>query len=203
MRRISFAVGMAVVLLHAGLTAGAEAQSAPHRIRGTIDQVSADTLTIRAADGSEQTVTLAPDVRIASDRSLSLGDIKAGDYIGTAANRQADGSLVAIEVTVFPEALRGAGEGQRPWDEGPNSSMTNANVDEVVTGTDGRTLKLSYKGGTAEVEVPPDVPIVTPVPGDRSLLIPGKAVVAFMRPGANGALLAVYLTVEKDGVKPP
>jgi hypothetical protein len=76
-------------------------------------------------------------------------------------------------------------------------------VDEIVVGTDGRTLKLSYKGGTAEVEVPPDVPIVTPVPGDQSLLQPGKAVVAFMRQETDGALVAAFLAVEKDGVKPP
>ena len=132
-----------------------------------------------------------------------MSDIKAGDYIGTAAKKQADGRLVALEVTVFPEALRGAGEGQHPWDEGPDSSMTNANVDNIVEGTSGRTLKLSYKGGTAEVDVPPDVPIVTPVAGDRSLLQPGKAVVAFLRPATDGTLQAAFLTVEKDGVKPP
>ena len=116
--------------------------------------------------------------------------------------KQADGRLVALEVTVFPESLRGAGEGQRPWDQGPNSSMTNANVDQVVEATNGRTLKLSYRG-TAEVDVPPDVPIVTPVPGDRSLLVPGKAIVTFLRPQTDGTLMASFVTVEKDGVKPP
>ena len=134
---------------------------------------------------------------------LALTDIKPGDYIGTAATKQPDGRLVATVVTVFPPDMRGVGEGQHPWDQGPNSSMTNANVDEIVTATSGRTLKLSYKGGTAEVDVPPDVPIVTPVPGDRSLLLPGKALVAFMRQQTDGTLMAAFIAVEKDGVKPP
>jgi hypothetical protein len=203
MRQITFAAGAAVVLVLTGLATGADAQSPPKRVRGTIAEVSADTVTVHTADGTDQTLKLAPDARIASDRALTLADIKPGDYIGTAAAKQADGRLVAIEVTVFPENLRGVGEGQRPWDEGANSSMTNANVDEVVTATSGRTLKLSYKGGTTEVDVPPDVPIVTPVPGDQSLLVPGKTVVAFMRPQADGTLMAAFLTVEKDGVKPP
>jgi hypothetical protein len=202
MRQISFALGIAIALLLFG-TWDAGALSPPHRVRGTIAEVSADAIIVHTTAGTDETVKLAPDARIGSDRILTLADIKPGDYIGTAAQKQADGRLVAIEVTVFPEALRGAGEGQRPWDEGANSSMTNANVDEVVTATSGRTLKLSYKGGTAEVEVPAGAPIVTPVPGDRSLLIPGKAVVAFMRAQADGTMMASFVTVEKDGVKPP
>ena len=203
MLRISFAAGVAVFLLLAGIATSAEAQSPPQRVRGTIDHVSADTITVQTADGTDQTLKLAPDARIVSVRALALSDIKAGDYIGTAAAKQPDGRLVATAVTVFPAEMRGVGEGQRPWDEGPNSSMTNANVDEIVTGTSGRTLKLSYKGGIAEVDVPPDVPIVTPVPGDRSLLLPGKAVVAFMRQETDGTLMAAFVSVEKDGVKPP
>ena len=202
MRRIPYTASAATLLLIAAIAGSAEAQQVK-RVRGTIAAVSADTLTVHTADGADQVVKLAPDVRIASDKALTLADIKAGDYIGTAANKGADGRLVAIEVTVFPGAMRGAGEGQRPWDLGPNSSMTNANVDQIVTATSGRTLKLSYKGGVAEVDVPTDAPIVTPVPGDRSLFVPGMAVVAFMRQGTDGTPTAAYVTVEKDGVKPP
>jgi hypothetical protein len=190
-------------LILAQLAGGAAAQSVPQRIRGTIDQVANATITIRADDGKDQTIPLAPDLRIVYDRALTLADIKAGEFIGTGATKQPDGTLVADEVTVFPESARGAGEGQRPWIGGPNSSMTNANVDEVVLATSGRSMKLSYKGGTAEVVVPPTTPIVTFVPGDRSLLVPGEVVVAYLRPGTDGTMAAATLTVEKDGVKPP
>ncbi|MEJ0097069.1 MAG: hypothetical protein WDM84_02815 [Bauldia sp.] len=184
MHRIALA-GIAVALVAAG-TLAANAQSGPQRVRGTIEQVTADAITIKTADGKDQTLPLAPDVRIGSDKALTLADIKSGDYIGTGATKQPDGTLVADEVTVFPAALRGAGEGQRPWTGGPNSSMTNANVDEVAMGTSGNVLKLSYKGGTAEVVVKPGTPIVTPQPGDRTLLVAGLAVVAYVRTGADG-----------------
>ena len=201
MHRIAFA-GIAIAILTAG-TIAADAQSMPQRVRGTIGQVTADAITIHTDDGKDQTLPLAPDVRIASDRALTLADIKSGDYIGTGATKQPDGTLVADEVTVFPAAARGVGEGQHPWTGGPNSSMTNANVDDVAMGTSGNVLKLSYKGGTADVVVKPGTPIVTPVPGDRSLLIPGMAVVAYVRTNADGTAMAAFVTVEKDGVKPP
>jgi hypothetical protein len=104
---------------------------------------------------------------------------------------------------VFPAAGRGVGEGQRPWDGGANSVVTNANVDQVATASSGNVLKLSFKDGTADIEIKPDTPIVTPVPGDVSLLVPGKAVVVFVRTGTDGKSMAASLTVEKDGVKPP
>ena len=201
MHRIAFA-GIAIAILTAG-TIAADAQSMPQRVRGTIGQVTADAITIHTDDGKDQTLPLAPDVRIASDRALTLADIKSGDYIGTGATKQPDGTLVADEVTVFPAAARGVGEGQHPWTGGANSSMTNANVDDVAMGTSGNVLKLSYKGGTADVVVKPGTPIVTPVPGDRSLLIPGMAVVAYVRTNADGTGMAAFVTVEKDGVKPP
>ena len=159
MHRIAFA-GIAIAILTAGTIAG-DAQSMPQRVRGTIGQVTADAITIHTDDGKDQTLPLAPDVRIASDRALTLADIKSGDYIGTGATKQPDGTLVADEVTVFPAAARGVGEGQHPWTGGPNSSMTNANVDDVAMGTSGNVLKLSYKGGTADVVVKPGTPIVT------------------------------------------
>ena len=192
--------GLAIALMAGGAAA---AQAAPQRVRGTIDQVTASAITIHTDAGKDQTVPLAPDVRIVYDRVLTLADIKPGDFIGTGATRQPDGTLVADEVTVFPESARGLGEGLRPWIGGPNSSMTNANVDQVVVGTSGHTMKLSYKGGTADVVVLPTTPIVTFVPGDRSLLVSGKEVVAFLRADASGTAMASALTVEKDGVKPP
>ena len=186
-----------------GAVAGRAAQTPSVRIRGTIEAIAGDTVTILTKTGEHKPVTLTPDTRIGALRALTLADIKAGDFIGTAAVKQPDGHLRALEVTVFPEALRGTGEGQRPWDQGPDSSMTNATVAEVAEAASGHTLKLQYKGGEAIVDVTPDAPVVTPIPGDRSLLIVGKAIVASALLNADGSLTARYVSVEKDGVKPP
>lgn len=196
---------LAILILFAVAPAAADnaTPAPPARLRGTIEQVSGDAVTILTRDGQHQTVLIGSDTKVSALRMLSLDDVKAGDFIGTAAVKGRDGRLQALEVHVLPEAMRGAGEGQHPWDAGPDSSMTNATVAEVASNPTGRTLQLKYKGGEATVDVPANTPIVTPIPGDRSLLIAGKAVVAFARQGADGRLTAAYLTVEKDGVKPP
>jgi hypothetical protein len=193
-----------LVLLVVAPAIAADAKPGPaSRLRGTIERVSENAVTILTRNGQHQAVQIGPDTKIGALRLLAIGDLKSGDYIGTAALKESNGHLKALEVMVFPEALRGIGEGQHAWDQGPESSMTNATVAEVAANPNGRTLQLKYKGGETAVDVPPDAPIVTPIPGDRGLLIPGKAVVAFVRKGADGAWMAANLTVEKDGVKPP
>jgi hypothetical protein len=201
MSRRFFAIGAALTLFSATVDL-AVAQSAPQRVRGIIEQVAPDAVTIKAADGALTVLPLAPDVRIGSQKALTLADIKPGDYIGVAATRQSDGRLVADSVNVFPATARGVGEGQRPFEGGPDSVMTNANVDQVASGLNGNVLKLSFKGGTAEIEIKPDTPIRTPVPGDMSLLAAGRAVIASVRTSTDGKPMAGNLTVEKDGVKP-
>ena len=181
-----------------------DANPAPaSRLRGTIEQVSGDAMGILTRDGRHELVVITPDTKINALRLLAIGDVKAGDFVGIAAIKASGGHLKALDVVVFPEALRGVGEGQRPWDLGPDSSMTNATVAEVAASPNGQTLQLKYKGGEAAIDVPSDAPIVTPIPGDWTLLIVGKAVVAFVRKGADGKWTAAYVTVEKDGVKPP
>jgi hypothetical protein len=193
-----------LIFLVAAPVLGDDAPPVPGtRLRGTIEKVSGDTVTILTRGGQHDPVMIGPDTRIGALRQLAIGDLKAGDFIGTAALKQTDGHLKALEVMVFPEALRGRGEGHRAWDQGPDSSMTNATVAEITATPNGPTLQLKYKGGEATVDVPPDAPIVTPIPGDRSLLVAGKAIVAFARQGQDGVWTAANLTVEKDGVKPP
>lgn len=201
MSRRFFAVGAALTLFTATVDL-AMAQSAPQRVRGTIEQVAPDSVTIKAADGAVTVLPLAADARIGSLKALTLADIKPGDYIGVAATKQPNGRLVADSVSVFPASARGAGEGQRPWEGGPNSVMTNANVDQVAADMNGKVLRLSFKGGTAEIEIKPDTPIRTSVPGDVSLLAVGKIVLVSVRIGTDGKPIAGGLTVEKDGVKP-
>jgi hypothetical protein len=193
-----------LVALLAAPAVADDATPAPSvRVRGTIAEVAAGALTILTRDGQHRAVLIGTDTRIGALRPLTLADVHPGDFIGTVAVKGSDGHLRALEVTVLPEAMRGAGEGHYPWDTGPDSSMTNATVAEVAGNADGRTLELKYKGGEATVDVPAGTPIVAPLSGDRSLLVVGKAAIAFARQGADGKLTAAYVSVEKDGVKPP
>jgi hypothetical protein len=142
-------------------------------------------------------------VPVSAVKNIKLADIKPGSFVGTAATTGTDGKLTATEVLVFPEAARGTGEGHYAWDLGPNSSMTNANVDSVVEGTSGRDLKLSYKGGSNSVTVPENVPVVTFAPAARSDLISGKKVFVVASPVSGTQFVAQRVLVEKDGVVPP
>lgn len=182
----------------------AQAQDAPPmRVRGTIEAADATTLTVKARDGSTVAIALPEKAAVVTLVKKSLDDIKPGDFVGSAAMKGADGKLHAMEVHIFPEAMRGTGEGQRPWDAGPDSSMTNATVGEVMAAPSGRTIKVTYKGGSAEIEVSPDTPIVTFAPGERAMLQPGKAVFVLATKGTDGTVTARFVQVESNGVKPP
>ncbi|MGI4982251.1 MAG: hypothetical protein ACRYGL_02775, partial [Janthinobacterium lividum] len=140
---------------------------------------------------------------VSSVKNIKLSDIKPGSFIGTAATTGVDGKLTAKEVVVFPESARGTGEGHYAWDLGDNSTMTNANVDTVLQSTNGRDLKLSYKGGTNNVIVPENVPVVTFAEATRADLMKGKKVFVVATPGESGAFVGQRVVVEKDGVVPP
>jgi hypothetical protein len=192
-------------LLGAGIALSVlAAQDQTTRVRGAIVSLEGNTLTVHRHSGDTVTIALAADARVSAVRSIALADITTGSFIGTAAKRAPNGHLIAQEVVVFPEAERGTGEGHYGWDLGPNSTMTNANVDAVVEGTQGRDLHLSFKGGKNVVTVPPTVPVVKFVPASRADLLPGKQVFVI----AHGDDSATHFTserivVEKDGVKPP
>jgi hypothetical protein len=196
----------AVALLALALSGIAIAQTPatkPQRIRGDIVSLDGDVMKVHRRSGDMVSVELKPAVTVSAVKAMQLSDIKPGSFVGTAATTGTDGKLTATEVVVFPESARGTGEGHYAWDLGPNSSMTNANVDTVVEGTSGRDLKLSYKGGNNVVTVPPGVPVVTFTPAARTDLTPGKKVFVVATPAAQGAYVAQRVVVEKDGVAPP
>ena len=176
---------------------------AAQRIRGIIERADESGLRIRSREGEDLTVALAPDVRVSAMKAVELGSVAPGAYIGTAAMPQSDGTLRAIEVLVFPEAMRGAGEGHRGWDLLPESTMTNATVADTVTAVEGRVLTLTYGGERKRVVVPPDAPVVTLVPATRSDLKAGEAVFLSAQRQPDGSLRAAQVTVGKDGVAPP
>jgi hypothetical protein len=182
----------------------AVAQTAPPtRIRGTIDALSGQTLTVTTRDGSKVDITLNDPLSVATVKPLTLDDIKQGTYVGIASKTGADGKAEALEVVVFPEAMRGTGEGHYGWDLQPGSMMTNANVSAAVTGKAGRDLTLTYKDGTQQIAVPPSAPIVTFAPATRTDLKPGAHVMFGATKNADGKLTASRVTVGTNGVNPP
>ena len=175
---------------------------APTGVRGAIISVSGDNLVVKTNRGAEQAIKLDKDTRVAAISLANINDIKPGSYIGAAAIPQPDGSQKALEVHVFPPALAGTGDGHRPFDLAPNSTMTNGTVGDVVA-SNGRTLTLKYKGGEKKIIVPEDVPIVNIEAGDRSLLVVGAKVVVRARKNPDGSLTAASISAGKNGVAPP
>jgi len=187
------------------LPAGAQnaPQGTPTRIRGTVDKLDGQNLTVKSREGSELTIALAPNFTVRYLLKKSLADVKSGDFVATTSMKGTDGKNHSVELRIFPEAMRGLGEGQYAWDLTPDSLMTNATVTGIAGAPQGQTLKVSYKGGESEIVVGPDTPVFTYESGDASLLKHGAAVflVALKKP--DGALTAQGVTAEKDGLKPP
>jgi len=206
-QRLRGAVASVILpVLAAGLIAPAAfAQTpapAPTGVRGAIISASGDNLVVKTNRGAEQAIKLDKDTRVAAISLANINDIKPGSYIGAAAIPQPDGSQKALEVHVFPPALAGTGDGHRPFDLAPNSTMTNGTVGDVVA-SNGRTLTLKYKGGEKKIIVPEDVPIVNIEAGDRSLLVVGAKVVVRARKNPDGSLTAASISAGKNGVAPP
>jgi len=186
------------------ISAAAPAQSALlQHVRGTIEAVGGNSMTVATREGSTVTVALQQPLTVSSLRRLDLSAIKTGTFIGTAARPGPDGKLVAQEIFVFPESMRGTGEGYRPWDLTPDSTMTNATIGAEVAGTDGPVVTLDYKGGSQTVVVPKDTPIVGPVSASRADLKPGAPVFFTPTQGADGKLQVSRVIVGTDGVKLP
>jgi hypothetical protein len=177
---------------------------APVRLRASIERVDQGSITVKERSGEIITLVVPANLVVSEVYPIDITNIKPGSYIGSAAMLQPDGTLKALEVLVFPETSRGAGEGHRGWDLQPQSTMTNATVEEllVVSGNASRTLKLKYKDGEKTLTVPTDVPIVTLKPGDTSLLVVGAKlfITAEIR---DGKPTAIRITAGRNGFEPP
>src|SRR5258707_1376330 len=163
-------------LLIAGLSAVALAQAPanpPVRIRGTVEKIDGQTLTVKARSGETMTVKLADNFVVMGVAKASVADIGSGKFIGTTTVGERNGALVALEVHIFPENMRGTGEGHYDWDLRPESKMTNANVANVTTMGKDRVLTVQYKGGEKKVLVPENAAVVLFTPAERSELKPG------------------------------
>jgi hypothetical protein len=172
------------------------------RLRGTIEKLESGFVTIKERRGETITLVMAENMPMNEVYPIKMEDIKAGSYIGTAAMPKPDGTLEALEVLVFPEAMRGTGEGHNPWDLQKDSTMTNATVADLKVAPNGRQLRLTYKGGEKVVNVAEGAPIVTFRPGDKSLLVVGAKVLVQAQE-KDGKPTVLRMTIGRDGFAPP
>jgi hypothetical protein len=179
------------------------AQDPSVRVRGTIDRVEGDAYIVKARAGGELKVTLAEKAMVVALIKASLADIKQGSYVGVTGMPQTDGNQKALEVHIFPEAMRGTGEGHRGWDLQASSTMTNGNVEQTAAGIDGQSITIKYKDGEKKFTVPAETPIVIYVPGDKSELKPGANIfIAAAVKQPDGSLQAPRVNVGR-GIAPP
>jgi Domain of unknown function (DUF5666) len=197
------AAGAAAIAV-AGSAVGSAWAQATHsvRYRATIDAADSNSISLTTRAGQPLTMAIASDTVILAIVPMKLEDIKPGAFIGAAAMPQPDGTQRALEVHVFPESMRGTGEGHGAFDLKPRSTMTNGTVG-AVTGSSGRTLTVTYQDGEKTIVVPPDTAVVTFEPGSPALLAPGAHVIVMGIEASDGSLSATRILVGKNGLVPP
>jgi len=200
LKRPLIALAMVVATSIAAL---AQQSPTPSRVRGTIEAVDGDVISVKSRSGEDVKLHMTADMMVVGIVKIPLSDIKVGSFVGATTVPGPDGVPTAVEVHVFPENMRGTGEGSRPYDLKPNSTMTNATVAESVAGNDGHTLLVKYKDGEKKVVVTPETSVVTYVPGDKSDLKAGAKVIAFMKKLPDGSYETNRVSVGRDGLTPP
>jgi len=173
------------------------------RVRGTIDRVEGPVYVVKTRDGAEVRLTVTDNPLFVAIAPSMMADIKPGMFVGSAGTMQPDGTQKAIEVHIFPESMRGTGEGHYDWDLKPNTKMTNANVEQTVAGTDGQTLSVKYKDGEKKLLVTPETVVVTYVAGNKDELQPGtKIFVGAAKKMPDGTLQTPRITYGRNGAGP-
>lgn len=173
------------------------------RVRATIEKVDGSTLYVKTRDGEDLKITLTEKPLFVAIVPATLDDLKPGTFVGSGATPGPDGSLVAMEVHIFPESMRGTGEGHRPMEGPPQATMTNANVDVSVAAVDGQMLTLKYKDGEKKLLVTPKTATVAYAPGDRAELKPGIKFIAVAQKQPDGSLQTTRISYGRDGLTPP
>jgi hypothetical protein len=198
------ATGLVLSLALAMTFASATRADAPHpvKLRGTILSLQGGVMSARGQDGTVIKIKIAPQTRLAAIVPASLAGIKPGGFVGITSMPGDGTERIALEVHIFPEALRGTGEGDRPWDKGPGSRMTNATVASVA-GVHGEDLTLTYRGGQSKIKVTPRTRIVTFLPGDAHDFKAGNHFIAFAIPDGQGAYVPLSLSIGRAGLTPP
>jgi hypothetical protein len=172
------------------------------RIRGTVDRIEGPVYMIKSRDGMELKLTLTDNPLFVAIAPSTMADIKPGMFVGSAGMMQPDGTQKAIEVHIFPESMRGTGEGHYDWDLKPASKMTNGNVEQSVAGVDGPVLSVKYKDGEKKLVVTPETVVVTYVPGSKDEIKPGTKVFVAAKKQPDGTFQAPRITYGRDGAGP-
>jgi hypothetical protein len=199
--RSTILAAAAALLAAASLSASAQQQTT--RVRGTIEKLDGNVLMVKSREGADLHIALTDNAQVVGVEKAALSDIGVGSYVGSAAMPQPDGSQKALEVHIFPESMRGTGEGHRSYAPVPQSTMTNGTVGNAVTAVEGHTINVKYRDGEKKIVVPPDVPIVRYVIGTRDDLKPGAhftIIAATKKP--DGSLEAGRVNVGRNGVVP-
>ncbi|MGB9021789.1 MAG: hypothetical protein WCC77_29740, partial [Pseudolabrys sp.] len=195
-------IGATCAVLLAPVTAFA--QDKPLRVRGTIEQIDGAMMSVKSREGDTLKIKLADEGKVVALVKASLADIKPNSFVGSTAMPQPDGTWKAVEVHIFPEEMRGTGEGDRPYDYKPQSTMTNGTVNSMgkstTTGTvmseEGTTLTLNYKEGSKKIDVTPQTVIVSYMPGNREELKPGASIyIPAATRQADGTLMTARVNV--------
>jgi len=184
-------------------TPAAQPQTPPTRVRGKIEKLDGSVLTVKTREGNTTQINLPDNFGVIGVEKAKLSDIKQDKFVGIAAKSKKDGTLEALEVLIFPDNMKGFGEGHYPWDLQPESTMTNATVASTVKDVNGQMLTLKYKDGEKKISVPKKAPIVTFVQADKSAIKPGAGVFINAQKQADGTLTAPRVAVGLKGVQPP
>ena len=199
-------LGIGALLTIATLS-GAQAQDAKAdnhvRVRGTITKMEGATLSVKTREGTDADITLKSGWKVSTVKNAAIDGIKAGDYVGIASLPTADGGDGALEVLIFPAAMKGTGEGNRAWDLKPNSSMTNATVADAVKSVDGHMITVTYQGKEKKIKVPEGTPVVTLAPATEADLKAGAPVIVNGEKATDGTISAAAVIVGTNGVVPP
>lgn len=202
MRKIALATAVISLFVVPVLAQTPAPDGTPTRIRGTVEKLDGQNLTVKSRDGQSLAVALAPDVEVLTLVKKTLADIKPGDFVASTGVKDKDGKIHAIEARIFPKATPDGGR-QFAWDLMPDSVMTNATVGTVTKAAQGAMLHVTFTGGESDYSIGPEVPILANAPGDKSLLKPGAAVFVIALKKADGTVTSARLYAEKDGIKPP
>lgn len=173
------------------------------RVRGTVESLDGNTLSVKTREGTDAKIMLKEGWKVSSVAKASIDDIKTGDFVGIASLPTAEGGDGALEVLIFPAAMKGTGEGSYAWDLKPNSSMTNATVANAVKAVDGQTVTVTYKGKEKKISIPAGTPVVTFAPAVEADLKSGATVFVPSEKAADGTISSSRVVVGTNGVQPP
>lgn len=193
---------LALIGLVTLFAAGVQAQTQQTRIRGIVERLDGQSLTVKTSEGTT-TIALVPSYSVGAVVKASMADIKKGSFIGVGARPQAGGGLTAVQVFIFPEAMRGTGEGHRPWAVLPDSTMTNATVAETVSRVDGSSVTLTYPGGEQTIAITPEANIIMAAPAQAADLVAGAQVALTASRQADGSLSSNRVTIARAGAQLP